>query len=306
MKKKNVQKKTRLLINSISSVGLVDKGANTASDVLFTKRVSDEARAIKPSPKKVATKKSSVQPKGSAMKQKAKAKSPVKKEDVATQEADIEEEIVESQVEGSEATEDEDADAAPTTPDATEDADATTEESEDLSDSDIDEAADTTDDDDEGEDVETAKAVDLEKADLMKRLKASEERASNALAIAKVERDKRLNVVAIKKAGTIAGAIAKADEFGPVLRRMHQKLPKADVTYIETMLTKANNIVKSSELFKSTGSDEGEDFDIDSGTSESEVQLNKMATARAAEKDISFETAYLEVADENPELYETL
>lgn len=309
--KKAKKKKTRLLINSISSVGLVDKGANTAADVLFTKRVSDEAtHGSRASTPKVATKKSSVTSKGTPMKQKAKNKKPIQKDDEVANAADTEAENVESQTDTEEEGTEEEADAA--TPATTPDVDDT-----DLSDRDIEDPADeaaeeSTDEstDDESEetedaDVETAKAADLEKADLLKRVADSEARAAKAESIAKVERNKRLEGVAIEKAGRIAGNISDADEFGPVLRRMHQKMEKADVTYIESIITKANSIVGQSDLLKSVGSDDGEDVDFDDA-SEAEVKLNKMATARAVKDEVSFEVAYLKVAEENPDLYDEL
>lgn len=71
-------------------------------------------------------------------------------------------------------------------------------------------------------------------------VKQANERAEAAETIAKAERDHRLNQEFVSKARSYTNLPISAEEFGPVLKRLHDVMDEADVAMIEKALLAGN------------------------------------------------------------------
>lgn len=85
------------------------------------------------------------------------------------------------------------------------------------------------------------------------RIAKAEKDASDAAELAKAERDTRLTREFVAKAQTYTALPVNAEEFGPVLKSVSEKLTKEEAEAIDTLLKAANEQVAKSELFKEQG-----------------------------------------------------
>ena len=129
------------------------------------------------------------------------------------------------------------------------------------------------------------KKRDADNEELQKRLDAAEDRAATEQTIAKVRSD-------------FPNLPVKAEDFGPVLKRVLKGATAEDRAEVERVLKAASAAVDGTKLTKELG-DGGDDK-----TKSATAQLDSMAKAKAAEKGVSYYVAYSEVLSDNPELYQ--
>lgn len=123
-------------------------------------------------------------------------------------------------------------------------------------------------------------------------VKSANERAENAEAIAKAERDRRVEHEMIEKAAALPMIGAK-DELAAVLRKLYETVPEEAAT-VEKMLRTANAQLKESALYSEVGkSSPGLSDPIASGVAE----------IRKAHPDLTAEQATDRYFSENPSAY---
>lgn len=129
-------------------------------------------------------------------------------------------------------------------------------------------------------------------------VKQANERAEEAERIAKAERDHRLNQEYIAKARSFANLPVSPEEFGPVLKRLHESMDEADVAAIEKALSTANET--TANFFGEVGK-RGDNFlatDRLDGIAKSLIEKNdgmtmEQARAKALEADPSLYDEYI-------------
>lgn len=144
----------------------------------------------------------------------------------------------------------------------------------------------------EGEDTQqaVAKAQEL--------VKQANQRAEQAEEIAKAERDHRLNEEYVAKAKSYVGLPVDPTEFGPVLKRLHETMPEADVTVIEKALSAANETIASGGFFSEIGKNAP---GTTTPVSKIEQRADEIVTKN---EDMSREAAVAKALEENPSLYD--
>lgn len=105
------------------------------------------------------------------------------------------------------------------------------------------------------EDEAAAEQEILKSADprLVEIVKAAEERAIAAEAIAKAERDYRLEREFIAKSATLSSLPLSAEEFGLVLKNAAEALSESDFDSLWQVLTAANSNIEKSGIFSEVG-----------------------------------------------------
>lgn len=98
----------------------------------------------------------------------------------------------------------------------------------------------------------------LEKAEaegkaLAERVEKAEAATAEADKLAKAERDARVTREFVTKAEAYKALVIKAEEFGPVLKSVAEKLTKEEAEAIDTVLKAADAQISASELFKEQG-----------------------------------------------------
>ncbi len=125
--------------------------------------------------------------------------------------------------------------------------------------------------------------------------KALDEAAAATTALAKM-RDDHDTAVFTAKAANLKSLPQKAEEFGPVLKRIAQnKASPEDVIALETIL-KAADAALAKGLLTPAGNDSG-------ASSVAADQLDAIAKKIAAEEKTDFAKAYVKAVDQNPALY---
>jgi hypothetical protein len=157
------------------------------------------------------------------------------------------------------------------------------------------------------------KAADLSKADLPDTARAAvekaeaerdeaiakaEKKADKAEGIAKAEREIRVGREFVAKAEAFeALPIGKAEDFGPVLKAVHEKLDKADADALDVVLKAADEQIKKGELFKEMGR---------GGQPEAGDAFSKMQKAaediKKAEPSLTADQAMSKAMSANPDL----
>lgn len=127
-------------------------------------------------------------------------------------------------------------------------------------------------------------------------LAKTNKRLAEAEKMAREERDHRLTQEAITKARTEYKALAVDHaELGTVLKRLHDT--DADLAAkVETVLKAATAQAEAGDIFKAVGS-------TGAKVTGAEERLEALAKAKAEGSDLTYEQAFAEALDENPELY---
>lgn len=128
-------------------------------------------------------------------------------------------------------------------------------------------------------------------------IKKANDRAEEAERIAKSERDHRLNQEFIAKARSFSNLPLSADEFGPVLKRLHDAMSEEDVAVIEKALSTANESVAS--YFDEIGK-RGDNVLIDDRV---DVIAKSMTEA---DPGLTMEQARSRALEQNPSLYDEI
>jgi len=129
-------------------------------------------------------------------------------------------------------------------------------------------------------------------------VKAAEERAAAAELIAKAERDHRLEQEFIAKAATLDALPVNPKEFGLVLKTAADHLHADVFDEIMNVLTTANSLADSGNIFSELG--KASSFDNDSPTAE----INKAAASIvAANPGMTHAQAVAQAVESNPKLY---
>ncbi|RKZ83794.1 MAG: hypothetical protein DRQ39_09095 [Gammaproteobacteria bacterium] len=126
---------------------------------------------------------------------------------------------------------------------------------------------------------------------------AAKTEAAEATATAKAEQDIRLNAEYVTKAETMPN-IAKADDLGPLLRKIESALSDDEIELFLGFMTQANARIESGDLFTELGKG---GFGTESLNS-AEAQATAKAKEKATAKGITFEAAYSEVLKEDQDL----
>jgi len=148
----------------------------------------------------------------------------------------------------------------------------------------------------EGNEEEILKNADPAIREMVEKAQAE---AAEATAIAKAERDARLNREFLAKAESLPFVPGETKRKADILKSASASLTPEDYIELETMFKSMNEVISKSAMFKSIGSSA-----FDEGSPQGKVE--KLAKTRADEKSISYEQAYTEVLNENPDLYEEM
>lgn len=135
----------------------------------------------------------------------------------------------------------------------------------------------------------------LEKAE--REAEALRKKAEEAERIAKAEREARLHREYVEKAAREYSHIAKAEELGPVLRALDEKLEKADAERLHQWLRAADERIEKGALFAEFGRN---------GATPSSAVVKVEAKAeeiRKADPKLTKEQAFARALEANPELY---
>lgn len=128
-----------------------------------------------------------------------------------------------------------------------------------------------------------------------KLVKMANERAEAAETIAKAERDHRLTQEYISKARSFSNLPVNAQEFGPVLKRLHETMEEDDVALIEKALSTANESV--SNYFGEIGK-RGDNAELND-------RLESVAKSMADnDSSITIEQARSRALEQDPSLYD--
>ena len=130
-------------------------------------------------------------------------------------------------------------------------------------------------------------------------LAKSDQKAAEALEIAKQERTLRETSEFIAKAETDYPVLSVTpSEFGPVLKRASEKLDKADFEALETVLKGANEAVQSSMLMR----EQGRGGEVQKASDPERQLLAKADEIRKADTSLTASAAFLQAVSENPDL----
>lgn len=124
-------------------------------------------------------------------------------------------------------------------------------------------------------------------------------RAEEAETIAKTERDFRLNQEYIAKARSMVNLPVAADEFGPVLKRLHDRMEAEDVEVIEKALRAANETIAEAGTFTEIGKRGGQGFEAVSKLDSKAKEL-----VEKSDEPLSMEQARAQVMESDPSLYD--
>jgi hypothetical protein len=124
-------------------------------------------------------------------------------------------------------------------------------------------------------------------------------RAEQAEGIAKAERDYRLNQEYVSKAQSYVNLPLDSQEFGPVLKRLHDVMEQADVEVIEKALSAANETLATSGIFTEIGKAGSPGFSM-----VSKVDVEAQSLMSKSEEPLTKEQAIVKVLEANPSLYE--
>lgn len=149
--------------------------------------------------------------------------------------------------------------------------------------------------------VEVPEEVRKRLDELEKAAKENEElrkRLAEAEQIAKAEREARLNKEYVEKAAKEYANIAKAEELGPVLRAVDEKLEKAEAERLHQWLKAANERIEKGALFAELGRS------APASTGSVYERVRKMAEelVQKSERKLTIEQAMDDVLKQNPEL----
>jgi hypothetical protein len=114
--------------------------------------------------------------------------------------------------------------------------------------------------DDDGDDMKKGELPEAVQAALAKadeRASAAEERASKAEELAKGEQRKRVEGEYVAKAETEFSHIAKAQELGPVLMNIAERVGKDESDYLQRILRSADEALSRSALYSELGGSGG-------------------------------------------------
>jgi len=129
-------------------------------------------------------------------------------------------------------------------------------------------------------------------------VKAAEERAAAAEAIAKAERDFRLEREFVAKAAELPHVAADTDSFGAILKTVAESVDEEVFKALMDVLTTANASIESGELFAELG--KSSSFDNDGPMSE----INKVAAKLVdADPSLTPEQAVAKAVATDPTLY---
>jgi hypothetical protein len=131
-------------------------------------------------------------------------------------------------------------------------------------------------------------------------IKSAEDRASAAEAIAKSERDHRVEREFIAKAAEFENLSVTAEDLGPVLKAAAERLEEDDYTLLNKVLTSANEVIASGETFNEIG--RSASFDSEEGMGRIE-QVAK--TYQATDPSLTREAAISKAVSEDPTLYDS-
>lgn len=124
-------------------------------------------------------------------------------------------------------------------------------------------------------------------------------RAEEAETIAKTERDFRLNQEYVAKARSMVNLPVSADEFGPVLKRLHDAMEEEDVAVIEKALRAANETIAEAGTFTEIGKRGGQGFEAVSKLDSKAKEL-----VEKSDEPLSMEQARAQVMETDPSLYD--
>lgn len=155
------------------------------------------------------------------------------------------------------------------------------------------------DSDDEGETAETSKAVKAALAKADEQRVALEKRVEGAETIAKEERDRRVTAEFITKAEGYGSLSVKPTEFGPVLKRIAEKVDKADFDVLEQLLGATNEQVSKGALFRELGSSVGGQAVPEGAYAEIQQKAEQL---RKSDSKLSKGEAEARAMSENPDL----
>ena len=126
----------------------------------------------------------------------------------------------------------------------------------------------------------------------------AQERAEAAESIAKEERDHRVTQEYIAKAKSLVNLPVSPDEFGPVLKRVHESLPEEDVEILTKALSAANESIAHAGTFTEIGKRGIEGYE---SVSKAEGLAKEMVEKNT---DLTEEQALSKVFEERPDLYD--
>jgi DNA repair exonuclease SbcCD ATPase subunit len=135
---------------------------------------------------------------------------------------------------------------------------------------------------------------------LAERIQKAEQRAEQAEKLAKAEQDARLTREYISKAKDEYNTVANAQEFGPVLKKLHE-LDEDTAAAVEKVLKGAEEMARKAQLFENVGkSSHG------AGTGSTWDEVTKQADERVTKSGgkITREQAITELMVDSPELYD--
>ena len=145
------------------------------------------------------------------------------------------------------------------------------------------------------EDTDIMKSADPE---IVALVKSFEERATAAEAIAKSERNHRLDREFISKASVLTHLSVDASAFGKVLKSAAELLSSEQYATIWNALEAANTALAESQVFSEVG--KSGDFDNESSFSSIDKAANKLLASNPA---MTREQAISKSVQENPSLY---
>lgn len=133
-------------------------------------------------------------------------------------------------------------------------------------------------------------------AKAMELVEKANERAEEAERIAKEEQEHRLNREYVELAKSYAGLPVSPEEFGPVLKRLHDHLEEEDIEVLSKVFEAKSEEMESlfGEFGKVGGADNSDVF----------TQVEKQAEEISKSEGISAEQARARVLESNPKLYD--
>lgn len=132
---------------------------------------------------------------------------------------------------------------------------------------------------------------------LRKRFEEMEKQAKQAEEIAKRERDERIEREFVAKASSFQGLAVQPDEFGKVMKSLHESNPEA-FAKVEDVLKAADTAIAQSGLFAEVGKG-------GAAMTDAAEKLDSIAKTKVEKSGgkLSYAKAYDEAIQENPDLY---
>lgn len=149
-------------------------------------------------------------------------------------------------------------------------------------------------------DAQTEESI-LKSADpaVVELVKAAEDRAVAAEAIAKAERDHRLEREFVAKAAGYDRLSVSAEDFGPVLKAAAESMDEEHYATLTQVLDAANEVIKQGAAFNEIGALPS--FDADSGMGRIEQAAKQY---QAEDATLTREAAIAKAVSEDPTLYD--